>query len=64
MSGLLFHFCFVHNTHAEQRWYQHVGKRCVLKKDSQCKEFTPLLFFCCWIAVKQQKIEDKSYVSK
>ena len=29
MSGLLFHFCFVHNTHAEQRWYQHVGKRCV-----------------------------------
>ena len=29
MSGLLFPFCFVHNTHAEQRWYQHVGKRWV-----------------------------------
>ena len=23
MSGLLFRFCFVRNTHAEQRWYQH-----------------------------------------
>ena len=26
MSSLLFHFWFVHNTCAEQRWYQHVGK--------------------------------------
>ena len=27
MRALLFRFCLVCNTHEEQRWYQHVGKR-------------------------------------
>ena len=29
MRGVLFRFCFVRNAHAEQRWYQHLGKRFV-----------------------------------
>ena len=60
MSGLLFHFCLVRNTHAEQRWYQYVAK----DVRRQSEKLNPVLFFCCWIAEKQQNVENKSYLSK
>ena len=36
----------------------------VCKQRTRREDFTPLLLFCCWMAEKQQNIENKSYLSK
>ena len=61
MSGLLFRCCSVRNTHAEQRWYQHVGKRC-LNKGLNEKTYIAPLFFPAGLQ-RSNKISRKSYLS-
>ena len=57
MSGLLFRFCFVRNTHAEQSWYQHVDKERTHSK----KAYPAPLSFAAGLQ-RSNIISRKSYV--